>query len=193
MSWCGTLWEATCSGQSSGQTTPTQGLPALPLPSLLLLTWLIASPGATGTCALWTQRRPLPCEGSVGERPPPRRLGLGTWSPVVFGRCLQVRFPIFWAWGQICGARREGNGRRRGFSTTICLATSSGAFPQFLVWIREFLERSKCLPQVVPSGCPLRLSDCSGWLGNLARLRRGFLAFCFFQIYANKTQKPDTE
>lgn len=46
--------------------------------------------------------------------------------------------------------------------------------------------------QVVPSGCLVRLTVQVA-SGNLARLRRGFLAFCFFQIYTNKTQKPNTE
>ena len=172
---------------------PPKASPALPR-FLLLLTWLIASPGATGTCALWTQLWPLPCEGLPCERP--AATTTWSWHPKSCGpwSVSTGAIPYLLSSGSGMWGTQEEEWEETRFSTTrVCPGNffwSLPTIPSLDPWV---LRAQMSSPQVVPSGCLLRLSDCSGWLGNLARLRRGFLAFCFFQIYANKTQKPDTE
>lgn len=167
MSWCGTSWRP-CSGQSSGpKPRPPKASPALPLPRfLLLLTWLIASecnrPVLSGRSYDRFLKRGLPCERPAATAAWMWHLkSCGLWSGVY--RCDSLSSEL----GVRYVGQQEGMGGGKGFSTTpIALATSSGAFPQFLVWIREFWAL-KCLllklsPQVVPSGC----LTAPGWLIN---------------------------
>lgn len=119
-----------------GTTTPTQASPrsasALPVAPHLV----DRSHQVQPACALWAAMTAscegLPCEASRRHDDlvlAPEVL----WSLVVSTGCDSYLLSL----GVRCGAQ-EGMGGGRVFHTPFTLATSSGAFPQFLVWIREF-------------------------------------------------------